>query len=237
MAVNPGDAAQFRDDEDSPSSLTSSSSPIQPEILAPFPAAADPTYKVRGPIGQGSFVISREGEPTEEELSNENLLQIVVRGSKVSDLEVNTLLWKCLGYRFDPESETWNSSKVFPKWRERFPEPPDLIGMQRVYSREIDQASLRSNQALVKSVPAPHKQSLKTHLKHLGFTGYQMSELTPNKTRRAQCTNWLIYYREQLFGYSVEELREKREREKQEEAEVRTKEQGEEWKPPVKEVF
>jgi hypothetical protein len=36
--------------------------------------------------------------------------------------------------------------------------------------------------------------------------GYSMDELTPTKTRRAQCANWLLYYREQLFGVSLEEL-------------------------------
>lgn len=38
------------------------------------------------------------------------------------------------------------------------------------------------------------------------FMGYSMDELTPTKTRRAQCANWLLYYREQLFGVSLEEL-------------------------------
>jgi hypothetical protein len=70
-----------------------------------------------------------------------------------------------------------------------------------------------------------------------------VAELTPNLTRRAQCTNWLLFYREELFGYSVEELRERR-RLKLEKAEQerlqKIKEEGEaneEWKPPVKEVF
>jgi hypothetical protein len=71
-----------------------------------------------------------------------------------------------------------------------------------------------------------------------------VAELTPNLTRRAQCTNWLLFYREELFGYTVEELRERR-RLKQEKAEQerlqKIKEDGEEeeeeWKPPVKEVF
>ena len=63
---------------------------------------------------------------------------------------------------------------MFPNWKERFPTPPDFIGMQRVYSREVDQASLRSNQALVRSIPADNKQSLKTQLKPLGWKGYQV---------------------------------------------------------------
>ena len=70
----------------------------------------------------------------------------------------------------------------------------------------------------------------------------QYKELTPNKTRRAQCANWLIFYREELFGYTVEELRERRRLKK--EAEEKAKQETEakkgaedEWKPPVKEVF
>lgn len=70
----------------------------------------------------------------------------------------------------------------------------------------------------------------------------QVKELTPNKTRRAQCANWIVYYREELFGYTVEELREKRRLKKEAEAaaEAKAKEDGQEvneWKPPVKEVF
>jgi|EP00970_Alexandrium_tamarense_P003735 hypothetical protein len=74
----------------------------------------------------------------------------------------------------------------------------------------------------------------------------QYKELTPNKTRRAQCANWLIFYREELFGYTVEELRERRRLRKEaeaiaeEEAKRKAKEEGkdvDDWKLPVTEVF
>jgi hypothetical protein len=193
---------------------------------------------VKGQIGTGEFIIQREGPPTPQELSNENLYLILKRRSNVTDLEVNTLVWKCLGYRFDPDKEEWTPKEVFPKWKERFPTPPDLIGMQRVYSKEVDGPSLKNNQHLVRSIPADNKQSLKQHLKPLGFTGYKVSELTPNLTRRAQCSNWLLYYREELFGLTVEELREKRRLKKEAEEKARL-ESGEEkkWSPPVQEVF
>ena len=42
--------------------------------------------------------------------------------------------------------------------------------------------------------------------------GFKLAGLTPNMTRRAQCVNWLLYYREQLMGKTVEELRRERER-------------------------
>jgi hypothetical protein len=60
----------------------------------------------------------------------------------------------------------------------------------------------------------------------------KFAELTPNKTRRAQCANWLLFFREELFGYTVEELRERRQRKKDME-----KEDDGEWKPPVREVY
>jgi hypothetical protein len=145
---------------------------IKPDILLPFPPAADPKYSVRGPVGEGDFVVSRIGGPTAEELSNENLYRILM--IQCNDLEVNTLVWKGLGYRFDPEREEWTNDQVFPKWKEKFSTPPDLIGMQRIYSKEVDNPSLKANQHLVKSVPVDNKQSLKVQLKPLGFTGYKV---------------------------------------------------------------
>jgi hypothetical protein len=209
-----------------------------PNILEPFPEAADPKYPARGVIGQGDFVISRTGGPTPEELTDENLYRIVVRKSNVTDLEVNTLVWKCLGYRFDPEKEEWTAAEVFPKWKERFPEPPDLIGMQRIYAKEVDGASLKNNQHLIRSIPAENKNSIKGQLKPFGFTGYKVSELTPNLTRRAQCSNWLLYYREELFGRSLEELQERRRLKTEAEEKAQREAGGEKkWSPPVKEVY
>jgi hypothetical protein len=207
-------------------------------ILSPFPDAADPSFMVKGPVGGNDFQVTREGGPTAEELTNENLIQIVERRSNVTDLEVNTLVWKCLGYRFDSEAQEWKATEVFPKWKERYPTPPDVIGMQRIYKKEIDGELIKNNQRLTVSVPVESKQSLKTILKPYGFTGYKVSELTPNLTRRAQCTNWLLYYREELFGYTVEELREKRRLKKEEEERKRLEAKKEkEWSPPVKEVY
>ena len=210
-------------------------------ILAPFPEAADPTYMVKGPIGGNDFKVTREGGPTPEELTNENLIQIVERRSNVTDLEVNTLVWKCLGYRFDPENEVWTAPEVFPKWKERYPTPPDVIGMQRIYTKEVDGELIKNNQRLTNSIPMEFKQSLKTILKPYGFNGYKLSELVPNMTRRAQCVNWLLFFREDLYGFTLEELQERRRVKKEKEAEEerkRLEETGEkEWKPPIREVF
>jgi hypothetical protein len=99
--------------------------------LLPFLPAADPRWSCIGPVGKDVFVLNREGGPTEAELSNENILKIVT--IECSDLEVNTIVWKCLGYRFNSQTDEWSASECFPKWREKCPTPPDLIGMQRMY--------------------------------------------------------------------------------------------------------
>ena len=172
-----------------------------PDILQPYLPAMDPNYATTGPIGNGNFIISRDGGPTIDELGNDQMLSIV--RSECTDLEVNTLVWKCLGYRLnfsssssnnnnnsvvDSDDETknnsgvgegeeeceWTPSEVFPKWKERYPTPPDFINMKRVYSREVDQDSLKSNQALVRSIPMEFKQSLKGALKPLGWKGYKV---------------------------------------------------------------
>jgi Domain of unknown function (DUF1823) len=182
-------------------------------ILSPNLAAADANYRNVGPLTGGTFVVTRTGPPLAEELTNENIVKIVM-GTTLdeasydsTDLQVNTLLWKCLGYRFNGTAWQADETVIFPKWYAKHPTPPDCINMQRIYSKEIDQVSLRANQDLVKSIPLAYKQMLKPALQSLGFTGYQYSELTPNKTRRAQIANWLLYYREHLFGYTLEELR------------------------------
>ena len=237
-------------------------------ILSPCLDAADPEYACKGSIDSntndnndsnnddGVFVVSRYGGPTAEELASENLVRIVARRSNVTDLQVNTLAWKCLGYRFvesnssnnddsnnDNDKDEWTSPEVFPKWKERYPTPPDLIGMQRVYTKEIDGELIKNNQRLAVSVPLENKQSLKTFLKEpYGFSGYKLSELTPNLTRRAQVTNWLLYYREELFGVTLDELRERRRVKQQKEEEHERKrladgDQEKPWKPPLKEVY
>lgn len=112
---------------------------------------------------------------------------------------------------------------------------------------------------MVRSIPVEYKQSLKQHLKPYGFRGYQYTELTPNKTRRAQCANWLLYYREALFGYTISELQERRRLQQEMEQQLqdntsRTKNEDtnndvnmnsltknddtiKQWKPPVQEVY
>lgn len=164
------------------------------EPLQPFIPAMDPNYMNIGPVGEKDFIVSRTGSPTKEELSNENLYKILK--IECSDLEVNTLVWKCLGYRFieneNGDGGEWKSEKVFPKWGEKFPTPPDLIGMQRIYTKEVDQVSLKANQNLVRSVPVDNKQSLKTHLRPLGFTGYKVCMISLSLIEGRRCSKWFL---------------------------------------------
>ena len=145
-------------------------------------------------------------------LSNEVLLSIV--RSELADEEVNRLVWNALGYRsrveLDAEtltaSEVWTPDEVFPNWAKSYPEPPDVIGVTRKYDPKIDAPVKAACAALTRSVPEEHKQGIKTTLTPLGWKGFKMEGLTPNMTRRAQVANWLLFYRRELRGVSIEEL-------------------------------
>ncbi len=91
--------------------------------------------------------------------------------------EVNQLVWEYLGYEYDPSQQTWRTERVASPWRERFPTPPDFIR---------DRSAIVQ---LTRSIPPAAKQLLK---QELGFPGYQVSELTPERTRRATIVNWLL---------------------------------------------
>ncbi len=148
--------------------------------------------------------------PLADALADEQLLRIVT--SQTTDAETNELAWRCLGYvRSEQAQSGWDGSAVFPKWRKKYPQPPDLIGVTRTYSREVDEPVLRAVQALQQSVAREHKGALRPTLKPLGWSGFKLAGLTPNMTRRAQVATWLLYYRRELMGYSLEELIARRE--------------------------
>ena len=106
--------------------------------------------------------------------------------------------------------EVWAAENVFPKWAAAYPQPPDVIGVTRKYFPEVDAPVKAACAALTRSVAQEHKQGIKTTLKHLGWKGFKMDGLTPNMTRRAQAANWLLYYRRELRGVSIEELKRRR---------------------------
>lgn len=153
------------------------------------------------------------------ELRDENLVRIV--NLECSDLECNQMCWKCLGYEFDPDSKEFMlSGKVFPKWALKYPIPPDIIGMTRQYGNpEVDKPVRDASMDLMRSIPRDFKGGVKS-LESVGFKLYKINELTPNKTRRAQLVNWLLYYRERLFGKSFEQLKAERENEREKPEEV-----------------
>lgn len=55
--------------------------------------------------------------------------------SEMPDQQVCEIVWHCLGYRQDDATGVWEPTECFPKWKERFPEPPDVIGVTRVYTK------------------------------------------------------------------------------------------------------
>jgi hypothetical protein len=116
-----------------------------------------------------------------EEISNANLIKIV--NLECSDLECNYLAWKCLGYKFNKDLNIFAlSPDVFPKWAAKYPEAPDLIGLQRNFSPEIDKPVRDASMNLMRSIPRDYKGGVRA-LESEGFKGYKLKELTPNKVR------------------------------------------------------
>lgn len=149
--------------------------------------------------------------PQPEDLTD--LVMLSIMRMEISDEEVNMLAWKYLGYHYDEASGTWDASRVFPKWAEKYPQPPDFLGITRNYTQEIDEPVMRAKEALYRTVPMEHKDNLRAFLKPLGWKGLRLEDLTPeigpNLRRRAHVANWLIYYREALHGVSLEELKQR----------------------------
>ena len=105
-----------------------------------------------------------------------------ILNEEIEDLQVNQLLWYCLGYRYDKSRACWDNSQVPADWREVYPEPPDFIGERPPIVK------------LTRSIPPENKQLLK---EKLGFKGYKVGEFGPRQTRRATAVNWLLSYLEQ----------------------------------------
>lgn len=69
--------------------------------------------------------------------------------------------------------------------------PPDFIGRPGATTAAADRPVKRAIQALNRSVPPAGKQLLKSRL---GFRGYKVGEMTPNRTRRATAVNWVLWW-------------------------------------------
>jgi hypothetical protein len=90
---------------------------------------------------------------------------------------VNKLLWHYLGYRYDWDTNQWDTTTVSPEWQQDYPQPPDFID------------SRPATVKLTRSIPPENKQLLK---EQLGFKGYKIGEFGPQQTRRATAANWLL---------------------------------------------
>ncbi len=102
-----------------------------------------------------------------------------ILNDQVEDAQANQLVWRCLGYSYDPALDRWDNTAVPLEWRSDYPEPPDFI------------SSRPATVKLTRSIPPAHKQLLK---EKLGFQGYKVGELVPRLTRRATIANWLLSY-------------------------------------------
>ncbi|WP_216904882.1 DUF1823 family protein [Synechococcus sp. CCY 9618] len=105
------------------------------------------------------------------------LLEAVL-ADRTSDHFVCQLVWRRLDYRPRADGSGWAAGPdTPPAWAEAFPQAPQLIAERP--------ASVR----LTRSIPAEHKQLLKSQL---GFAGYRIGELCPRRTRRATAVSWLL---------------------------------------------
>jgi len=90
------------------------------------------------------------------EIADENIVNIV--NLKYTDQECNVLAWKCLGYQYNKQLDTFELSKnVFPKWASKYPDPPDLIGITRRYDPETDKVVRNASLDLMRSIPRTFK--------------------------------------------------------------------------------
>ena len=108
-------------------------------------------------------------------LTTETLWAIL--NNELPDDTVNQMVWHTLGYRYDSQTQTWQTENVDAAWAEKYPEPPNFI--------ESRPATVQ----LTRSIPKENKQLLKTQL---GFKGYSVDQLVPRLTRRATMANWLL---------------------------------------------
>ena len=89
-----------------------------------------------------------------QEITDINLLRIVSSIKQCTDQECNDLAWKCLGYVYKVDSNSYDTQNVFPKWRAKYEIPPDLIGTTRNYAdAAIDRPVRDASMSLMRSIP------------------------------------------------------------------------------------
>jgi hypothetical protein len=171
--------------------------PPPPPRLAPRRAAAMCTSGSPAPVPADARpapppLPGAEVPPWAADLTLTELLA-VVRGES-SDARVNELARGLLGWTAGPDG-AYCADGVPEAWAGAYPDgPPDFIGSADDYSPAADRPVKRAVQRLTREVPAEDKQALKEVLGPLGFGGWTVAELTPNRTRRATVANWVLYY-------------------------------------------
>lgn len=123
-------------------------------------------------------------------LTGPDLMGIVMQESP--DEWVNEIVRTFLGWQ-QREDGTWDNSHVQSMWLELYPDnPPDFIGRNNDYSPKHDRPVKLAVQRLARSVIREYSQLLKPTLRPYGFRGWKIEQLTPNRTRRATVTNWIL---------------------------------------------
>ena len=106
-------------------------------------------------------------------------LLYAILNDNVTDRFVVELVWERLGYEpYIQREGIWVPGKKTPiNWSQIFPNGPEII------------ADRKASVHLTRSIPKQYKQLLK---QVLNFSGYQIGELYPRRTRRATAVNWLL---------------------------------------------
>lgn len=112
-------------------------------------------------------------------LNTETLWAIL--NETIDDATVNQLLWHYLGYRYNQQTQQWETQGLALEWKDEFPQPPDFFDSRPAAMK------------LTRSIPQENKQLLK---EKLGFKGYKIGTFGPRQTRRATAANWLLSYME-----------------------------------------
>jgi hypothetical protein len=82
----------------------------------------------------------------------------------------------------------------------RYPIPPDLVGICGYTPETIEAVEF-----LVKTTNEEYHNALERYAKSLGLR-YSPKHITPVAARKAQVTQWLMYYRDNFFGVPTEDL-------------------------------
>ena len=125
-------------------------------------------------------------------ITADDLLRII--HGDTPDEWVNEIVRNLLGWRLLENGE-WNDDFVAGPWKKIYPDgPPDFIGKNGDYTPETDRPVRNAIVRLTRTIPQEHKPILKEVLRPLGFTGWKLDQLTPNRTRRATAVNWILYW-------------------------------------------